>query len=360
MKLLKNNLLFVKKTKFFDNKTKMMRAVSFKPPGAISDLSIIQVLMPSIRENECLIKVKYTGLNRADLLQRQGKYPVPAGESETLGLECSGIIEESKSPLWKKGDRVMGLLGGGGYAEYARINHNHLLNIPSQMSFKQAAALPEAWLTAFQLIYWIGDIKTRLSDASELSYLVHAGASGVGTSLIQIIKMILQSENLFVTVGSEEKKKFLNEKLSVNPAFIINYKTQDFKEEIQRLTNSKGVDYIFDCVGGSYWDKNVDSLAQDGIWALYGLMGQGSVNGDLLARLMRKRGQIRSTTLRSRSIDYKKELIQDFNKTLMDRFVDGTLETIIDSEFDIEQVQKAHERMETNQNVGKIVLKISE
>lgn len=338
----------------------MMRAVSHKPPGAITDLSIIQAIIPIVKENECLIKVKYTGLNRADLLQRQGKYPVPAGESEILGLECSGIIEESKSFLWKKGDRVMGLLGGGGYAEYARVNHGHLLNIPLQMSFKQAAALPEAWLTAFQLLYWIADIKSRISKASEFSYLVHAGASGVGTSLIQIITKVLQSKNIFVTVGSEEKKKYLHEKFSLNSNSIINYKTQDFKEEIQRLTNSKGVDYIFDCVGGSYWEKNVESLAQDGIWVLYGLMGQGSVNGDLLARLMRKRGQIRATTLRSRSIDYKTELIQDFNRTLMDKFVDGTLETILDSEFDMEQVQKAHERMETNQNVGKIVLKISE
>ena len=239
-----------------------MRAVSVKAPGALSDLSIIQQSLPILKNDECLIKVAFTAVNRADVLQRKGLYPPPPGESEIMGLEASGVIvKHNEKCKWKNGDRVMALMGGGGYAEYAKVNSGHIMRIPKNLNFKEAAAIPEVWLTAFQLIYFISDLKYRETDQSKLNYLVHAGASGVGTALIQLLKKVVGSENIFVTVGSDTKKSYINEKFNINQKNLINYKTEDFKNVILKETNNRGVDFVFDCVGSSYWEKNIESLA---------------------------------------------------------------------------------------------------
>jgi tumor protein p53-inducible protein 3 len=283
-----------------------MRAVSVRAPGALSDLSVIHQSIPIIKADECLIKVAYTAVNRADILQRKGLYPPPPGESETLGLEVSGTITKpDEKNRWKIGDRVMCLLGGGGYAEYAKVNSGHLMRVPSNLSLKEAGAIPEVWLTAFQLIYFISDLRSRENDPSKLSYLVHAGASGVGTALIQLLNKVVGSEKIFVTIGSEDKKKYINEKLGIGENYLINYKNDDFQSRILTETNSRGVDFVFDCVGASYWQKNVDSLAVDGNWILYGTLSGGLVNGELLTKILRKRIQLRSSTLRTRSIEVR-------------------------------------------------------
>jgi len=282
----------------------MMRAVSVRAPGSLTDLSIIQQAIPALKNDECLIKVAYTAINRADILQRKGLYPPPNGESEIMGLEAAGtIIKSDERSNWKKGDRVMALLGGGGYAEYTKVNSRHIMRIPNNLSMKEASAIPEVFLTAFQLIYFISDLKQRETDHSNLSYLVHAGASGVGTALIQILNKVLGSEKIFVTVGSDNKKNYLNKRFNLNENYLINYKTEDFHQRILNQTNNRGVDFLFDCVGSSYWQKNIDSLAIDGNWILYGTLSGGLVNGEILSKILRKRIQLRSSTLRTRSIE---------------------------------------------------------
>ena len=279
-----------------------MRAVSVRAPGALNDLSIIQQALPILKNDECLIKVAYTAVNRADILQRKGAYPPPKGESETIGLEAAGtIVNADEKGIWKTGDRVMALLGGGGYAEYARVKSGHIMRIPKNLKMNEAAAIPEVFLTAFQLIYFVSDLKQRDVDHSKLSFLVHAGASGVGTALIQILNKVIKSDNIFVTVGSDSKKRYLNETFNLKENYLVNYKTEDFQSRILSETNNRGVDFVFDCVGSSYWQKNLDSLAIDGNWILYGTLSGGAVNGDMLSKLLRKRIQLRSSTLRARS-----------------------------------------------------------
>jgi tumor protein p53-inducible protein 3 len=162
----------------------------------------------------------------------------------------------------------MALLGGGGYAEYARVNAGHIMRIPERMDFKQAAAIPEVWLTAFQLIYWIADIRTHGKGAANMSYLVHAGASGVGTALVQILKKILKSEQIYVTVGNDEKIENLQRKFNLNKNHLINYKTRNFSEQVLTMTGNRGVDFIFDCVGGSNWQMNSECLGMGQYTAL--------------------------------------------------------------------------------------------
>lgn len=282
----------------------MMRVVNVKPPGALSDLSIIQQAIPAIKNNECLIKVAYTAVNRADTLQRKGAYPPPPGESDIMGLEIAGTIAKAdETGRWKQGDRVMALLGGGGYAEYARVNAGHIMKIPKNLSLREAGAIPEVWLTAFQLLYWISDFRTRQEQKDKFSFLVHAAASGVGTALIQLLSKLVGTKKIFATVGSDEKKKYLQEKFQIEPSYLINYKNENFNERIANVTNKQGVDFIFDCVGASHWEKNADSLAIDGNWILYGLLTGGNVNGDILTKILRKRIQLRSSTLRARSTE---------------------------------------------------------
>lgn len=342
-----------------------MRAVDYSAPGLIEGLKIISREIPILKKNECLVKVCYSAINRADTLQRKGLYPPPADESDVLGLEASGIVYETQSDSkWKRNDRVMALLGGGGNAEYVAVNEKNLMRIPDSMSMKDASAITEVWLTAFQLIYWISDITSTPKyswnkDIKDTKILVHAGASGVGTSLIQILKNVLNVSNVFATCGSDVKKAYLENNLNVTKAF--NYKVPEeanFQAKILEITDNKGVDVIFDCVGGSYWEKNLDSLSIDGELIIYGLMGGGNVNGNILARILRKRIQLKSSTLRTRSVDYKEKLIEDFEAKILHHFESKRLVPIIDQVFELNDIQKAHARMESNANIGKILLKI--
>lgn len=186
-----------------------------------------------------------------------------------------------------------------------------------------------------------------------------SGASGVGTSLIQILKNVLNVPTVFATVGSEEKRLKLENEFRVTKCF--NYKTEEnFSESILKLTNNTGVDLVLDCVGASYWQKNIECLGTDGEWVLYGLMGGGSVNGDLLSKLLRKRIQLKTSTLRARSSDYKHELMMDFEKKLLGHFLTGNLKPVIDQVFSLDDIAQAHQRMESNLNFGKILLKVND
>lgn len=343
----------------------LMRAVAFTTPGLVENLHITLRKTPILKDNECLVKVFYSAINRADTLQRKGLYPPPPDESDILGLEAAGrVCLTNDKSIWKKNDRVMALLGGGGNAEYVAVNEKNLIKIPDSMSLEEASAITEVWLTAFQLIYWISDVTKNANynldrNVKDTKFLVHAGASGVGTSLIQILKNILNVDTVFATCGSETKKNFLENRLNVTKAF--NYKNseeENFHSHILNMTENKGVDVVFDCVGGSYLPKNLECLNIDGELILYGLLGGGNVEGNILAQLLKKRIHVKSTTLRGRSIDYKHNLIRDFESKILKHFESKKIFPIIDHIYDLEDIQKAHARMESNQNIGKIILKV--
>lgn len=327
-----------------------MRAVKFDSPGPPSVLYVGDCEKPTATGNQVLIQVQASAINRADTLQRKGLYPVPPGATQILGLEAVGTIvqlgEEVKG--WKVGDAVMALLPGGGNAEFVVASSLHIMRVPRNLSTTAAAAIPEAWLTAFQLIHLVGGMQ-----AGE-TVLVHAGGSGVGTAAVQIVRMA--GGRCIVTAGSQSK---IDRAVALGAELGVNYKTGDFAASVKEWTGGKGVDIILDCVGGSYAMKNVDCLALDGRWVLYGLMGGGAVEGPVLAALLRKRGSILATTLRSRTDQYKGELVSRFTKTCLQGFEgeNPVLKPIVDSVFDAEDIKDAHQKMEDNKNNGKIVIK---
>ncbi|XP_072546459.1 quinone oxidoreductase PIG3 isoform X2 [Salminus brasiliensis] len=339
-----------------DEDTQSMLAVCVKEPGGPETLYVGQVPRPTPKAGQVLIKVHATALNRADLLQRRGLYSAPPGESEILGLEAAGVVAGFGPGVkrnFRPGDRVMALLAGGGYAQYVAVHEELLMPVPQHMSLAESAAIPEAWLTAYQLLHLIGQVKQGES------VLIHAGASGVGTAAIQLAR--LSCAVPVVTAGSPEKLKIAS-KLGAAAGF--NYKERDFSDGILQFTEGRGVDVILDCIGGSCWEKNIRSLAMDGRWVLYGAMGGKSVQGDLLGKLLFKRGHILSSLLRSRSLQYKAELVRSFTEQALPHFQSAdqsmSLRPVIDSVFNMHDVAEAHRHMEANKNIGKIILEISE
>nr|XP_033793702.1 quinone oxidoreductase PIG3 isoform X2 [Geotrypetes seraphini] len=330
-----------------------MLAVYFDTPGGPENLYIKEVAKPEAGEGEVLVKVHTSALNRADLLQRKGKYPPPIGASEILGLEVAGTIigfGPDCTGCWKTGDLVMALLSGGGNAEYASVKEGQLMPIPAGMTFHQAASIPEAWLTAFQLLHFVGKVQQK-----EV-VLIHAGASGVGTAAIQLTR--LAGAVPIVTAGTQEK---LHMARNLGAAAGFNYKKEDFSEKVLEFTHNAGVDVILDCIGGSYWEKNLSCLRTDGRWIVYGLLGAGEIKGDLLTTLLAKRGSLLTSLLRSRTNKYKDELVKAFTEVALPYFSHdgpGQLQPVIDSIYPFQQIAEAHQRMEENKNTGKIIIEM--
>ncbi|MBS4196002.1 NAD(P)H-quinone oxidoreductase [Lederbergia citri] len=306
--------------------------------------------MPHLNKNELLVKVKATALNRADLLQKRGLYPPPPGASPILGLEMSGMIEEVGEDVtgWQKGDRVCALLPGGGYAEYAVIPAGMAIRIPENLSFEEAAAIPEVFLTAFLNMFWLGKLKKGET------ILIHAGASGVGTAAIQLAREI--GARVIVTAGTEEKRSLC---LSLGAEVAIDYKEGPFHEKVMDATSGKGVNVIFDFIGAPYWDQNIDSLAANGKLILIGTMGGSKLEDVNLGKLLFKRIQVIGTALRSQPVEKKIALTKDLAEFALAKFENARLKPIIDRIWDWEKVNEAHSYMEQNKNAGKIVLRIS-
>ncbi|XP_053565602.1 quinone oxidoreductase PIG3 isoform X2 [Bombina bombina] len=330
-----------------------MLAAFFDAPGGPENLYIKEVAKPVPKAGEVLIEVQASALNRADLLQRRGKYSPPPGASDILGLEVAGTVVglgPASDGRWKIGDPVMALLSGGGNAQYAATPVGHIMPIPSGLGATEAAAIPEAWLTAFQLLHFVGKVQKGET------VLIHAGASGVGTAAIQLCK--LAGAIPIVTAGSAEKLQ-ITQKLGAAAGF--NYKEEDFGTKCLDFTNNVGVDIILDCIGASHWEKNLHCLNMDGRWVVYGLMGSSEIHGDLLAKLLWKRGSLLGSLLRSHSSKYKEELVKAFTEQALPHFTPGGpihLHPIVDSIYPLERISDAHQRMEDNKNTGKIVLQI--
>jgi len=328
------------------------RAVVVESPGGVEHLKLHDDvhIVPSFGHESLLIKVKATALNRADILQRQGKYPPPPGASEILGLEMAGEVEsvgdKAAEAGWKVGDRVCALLGGGGYAAHCVIDHATAMRIPEGMSYEEAAAIPEAYLTAWQSLKWLAN----LGDGKTV--LIHAAASGVGTAAIQIVKQFKDTKVL-VTAGSEEKLEFCR-KLGAD--FAFNRKDGPWADGVLRAVPG-GVDIILDFVGASYWQQNLNALGTDGTMVILSLISGATVSEPTdLGLVLRKRLQIKGSTLRVRSLEYKVELTSEFAQFGMPLFAEGKLRSIVDKVFSWEQVGEAHTYMEQDKNIGKIVL----
>jgi len=325
-----------------------MKAIRVINTGESSTLEIKDYPDPEPREHEIRVNIEATAVNRADLHQRAGKYPPPEGASEILGLEMAGTVNKvgAKVTRWSKGDRVFGLLPGGGYCEYCTIHEDMAMPVPDSLSFEEAAAVPETFMTAFQALSWLGNLK-QLETV-----LIHAGGSGVGTSAIQLSRQLFNAT--VVTTAGKERKLETCKKLGAN--FAYNYKEQDFADEITKELGDNPVNLVVDFIGAPYWDKNIKVLAMDGRLVYLSFLGGHRLEQMSLAPILKKRLTVMGSTLRSRSLEYKIELTQAFSNNCMRLLEDGSLKPVIDSVYEWENTEEAHERMEDNQNTGKIVL----
>lgn len=327
-----------------------MRAVRQDAFGDADVLYIGEASTPTIGSHDLLVRVHATALNRADLLQRRGFYPPPPGESEILGLEMAGEVVEVGADVegFTLGSRVAALLPGGGYAEYVKIPAGMAMPLPDSMSYEQGAAIPEAFLTAYLNLFWLGKVR------KENTVLVHAGASGVGTSALQLIREV--GAIALVTAGSAEKISVCK-KLGAVAGW--NYKEGPFLPFVQKETDGRGVDIILDFIGANYFAENIQSLAVDGRLIVIGTMGGTQVQQLDLGYLLQRRLQIIGTALRSRSVSEKIRLTREFYQFARDGLNEGRIAPLVDTVFDWTEVAKAHAYMESNQNMGKIVLRVS-
>ncbi len=325
-----------------------MKAVIYDNPGDPDVLHIGEWEKPVAGEHEILVKVVATALNRADILQRRGKYPPPKGASPILGLEISGTVAGcgEKVSKWSDGDRVFGLIPGGGYAEYAVIHEDMALPVPDNLSMEAAAAIPEVFLTAFQSIKWLSDLK------KEETILIHAGASGVGTAAIQLAR---ETGAKVIVTASAHKHEVC---LELGAFKAIDYHEGPFEKPVMKITEGKGVDVIIDFIAAPYLNQNISCLNTDGRLVLLANLGGVTVDQFNMGPVLFKRLTIMGSTLRSRSRDYQIRLTKAFGDFCLDLFGRGRIKPVIDQIYDWTRVSEAHQRMENNENQGKIVLKI--
>jgi len=325
-----------------------MRAVVITEHGDPEVLRVVDVEKPQPNANEILVKVRATSLNRADLMQRMGFYPDPfPGQHEVPGLEFAGTVEScgADAKIWMPGDQVMGIVSGGGYAEYLVVHQQQAMRVPSKVGLDDAGAIPEVFVTAWDALVIQGNLQ------SGGWALVHAGASGVGTAAIQICKAV--GANVIVTCSSGKRDACL----SLGADMAVDYKTEDFVDVCKHATNNHGINAVLDVVGGEYLNRNVATLALKGTIVQVGLMGGGSTPFNIAA-LMPKRARLIATVLRPRPLEEKIALTQRFISEMLPMFETGKLRPIIDSRYPLENISAAHRYMETNASTGKIVIDV--
>ncbi|KAJ6466652.1 quinone oxidoreductase [Mycena vulgaris] len=334
-----------------------MRAVLIENEvGDASSLHIGDTTTPSPQPHEVLVKIKAFGLNRLDILQRQGRYPPPPGSSSILGVEFSGNVAAVGANVtqWKVGDEVLGLTGGGAYAEYLPVLESHLMRKPAHLSWAQAASIPENFLTAFQTLFLCSDLK--LGE----NVLIHAAASGVGLAAIQLARF--HGARTVTGTASNTEKLDMVLAMTNGATHVVNYRTADFSETIKQATEGKGVEVIIDLVGQSHWDKNIASLAVDGRMTLVGVVSGATVASVDLMPLIKKRLHIQGSSLRSQPAAYQADLISRFEKQFLHLITgdegSGPIKTSIHKVYPWTEIQEAHREMEANNNSGKIIVEI--
>ncbi|HEX6143316.1 MAG TPA: NAD(P)H-quinone oxidoreductase [Geminicoccaceae bacterium] len=324
-----------------------MRAVVMSGTGGPEVLGLGEVERPTPGRGQVLLRVAATSVNRADTQQRLGSYPPPPGESEILGLEAAGVVETVGEEVEdvRPGERVMTLLGGGGYAEFALAPASTLIRIPDGIDFVRAAAITEVFVTAWLNVFH----EARLAEGETL--LVHGGASGVGTAAIQLAKA-LRGARVLVTVGSEDKARTCAD-LGADHAIL--YRREDFSRKVLEHTGGRGTDVILDHIGGSYLEPNLACLAPYGRLVIIGLLGGPKAELNI-GRLMVKRQRVIGSVLRARPVEEKAWITRGFVREVLPLLADGRLRPVIHEVMPLEEVRRAHEIMAANGNTGKLVL----
>jgi NADPH2:quinone reductase len=326
-----------------------MKAVIITQPGGPEVLQIAERPKPNCAAGEVLVKVAAAGVNRPDVAQRKGNYPPPRNAPQDIpGLEIAGTIAEVGANVtrWKVGDKVCALLIGGGYAEYCNVPAGQCLPVPENMRFIEAASLPETFFTVWSNVFDRGNLKNGES------LLVHGGSSGIGVAAIQMAKAL--GHTVYVTAGSEDKCRFCEDLGAVK---AINYKTENFSDVIQQITEGKGVDVILDMIGGDYITGNIKALANDGRLVMINMMKGKDVQVDL-SPVMAKRLTITGSTLRSRDVAFKTNIAQNLEKNIWPLLASGEIKAIINEVFPLEKAADAHKLMESSEHIGKIVLEV--
>ena len=322
-----------------------MKVIEIVEPGGPSVLKSSVRSIPKPKRNEVLIKISYAGINRPDVLQRSGSYLPPPGASDLPGLEASGIVFAIGENVtnWEVGDEVCALLPGGGYAEYAVTQASHCLPVPTGMSLKQAAALPETLFTVWSNVFQRGGLKPNEK------FLVHGGSSGIGTTAIQLANLF--GSEVYATAGSEAKCSAC-EKLGAIRA--INYNKEDFLEVIKSIG---GVHLILDMVGGAYIEKNIKALVDDGRLVQIAFLKGAKVELNF-AQIMTRRLTVTGSTLRPQSDLSKSQIASELLEKIWPLLSTGRINPVINSVFDLNDVSSAHLLMESSKHIGKIVIKV--
>ncbi|RDV27448.1 NAD(P)H-quinone oxidoreductase [Alteromonas aestuariivivens] len=323
-----------------------MRFVDHQPGRGPECLLIGQMDAPQLLKDKVRVNVAAFGVNRADTLQRQGRYPPPAGESPILGLEVAGTVIEAGSDVsaWVPGDRVFGLVAGGGYAEQVVVNPEHLMPVPDTMTFAEAAGVAEVFLTAYQSLFEIAGL-----DSGDKA-LIHAGASGVGLAALQLCRRFNIST---AATASGEEKLSLCAKMGAE--ILVNYREQDFSHVLAE-TWPGGANGVVDFVGKEYLNRNLNVLAQDGCIVYLAMLGGRYADALDMALLLAKRARIQGSTLRNRSDGYKANLVRQFSQRCLEAFRCGELHANIDSILPVSEIGLAHQRIEDNDTMGKLVM----
>jgi putative PIG3 family NAD(P)H quinone oxidoreductase len=328
-----------------------MKAVLLKQFGGPEVLYVGDAPKPEPGENQVRIRVMASTVNRADLHQREGNYPPPPGESEILGLEASGVVDAVGPGVegWQSGDRVMSLLAGGGYAEYALAYAGHLLPVPDNLDFESAACVCETYITAFLNVFLIGELK----DGQAV--MLHGGGGGVNTAGIQLCRTLVPDSKIAVTASAGKVERVRQ----LGADWVIDYQNEDFAERIATFTADRGVDVILDHIGAAYLEKNLKSLAIGGRLVIIGLLGgaQAELN---LGSMMVKRQRIIGSVIRARPVAEKADITAAFRDRVLPRLADGTIVPLIDSVFPMHAAADAHRTMAESRHFGKIVIRIGE
>jgi NADPH:quinone reductase len=325
-----------------------MKAITFDQFGEADVLQLADVPAPEVRPDDLLVRVYAAGVNRADLTHRRGGYGRPNfGDSTIMGLEIAGEVIETGRAVqgYKVGDRVMGVVGGGAYAELARLDWRMAMPIPEGLDYVHAAAIPEVFVTAHEALIHLG----RLQRGD--SVLIHAAAGGVGSAAVQLAHA--SGATVFATAESSKLERVLQ----LGADHAIDYRTQDFAEVIAGKTDKRGVDVVIDFVGEPYFARNIASLANGGRLVQVGILGGGGKVSVELEQILYRHLQIIGTVMKSRAQAEKHSMVRRFREHWLERFGGDTgLEPVVDSTFALERAADAHRRMESSMNVGKIIL----
>jgi len=323
-----------------------VRAVVLDAFGGPDVMRVGEVAVPERGDGQLLVKVAATSVNRPDVIQRQGHYPPPPGESEILGLEIAGTVEAADADSgFAPGDRVAALVAGGGYAEYAVCYAGHALHLPDSVDFVAAACLCEAYITAYMNLYR----GARLGDGE--SVLLHGGGGGVNTAAIQIVAALSPASAIFVTASPGKVERVA----ALGVDRVIDYRNEEFADVVREETKGRGVDVILDHIGAAYFERNLRSLAINGRLTIIATMGGREATIDL-TRLMVKRQTIMGSVLRPRPVAEKTAIIADFARDVMPHVASGRIVPLVDTTYPLERVVDAHRRMEQSEHFGKIVL----